>query len=200
MNLNDEDKIINPNKKNLLYLCTMQNCNNKYKTKNKLIQHVLKVHEQIIYENDIDEPIEITKDNKKHEVEKHKKNIKAKEMELLKLEIEHKKQLELNIKQKIEQDEIDRITLLEQNKLRLQEEEIYKKSELLEFEKKCLYNSINNSSKCCICDNENSNTAIIPCGHKFFCYECINSYSKNYPLKGCPICRQKIISILKIFE
>ena len=55
------------------YLCPEINCNRKYKTKNKLIDHLLQIHKIIAHE--VGEPVEITKENKKN-VENMKNNIK----------------------------------------------------------------------------------------------------------------------------
>lgn len=60
--------------------------------------------------------------------------------------------------------------------------------------------SISNPEKCSICFENVSDTAIIPCGHKFFCYECINDYRYSYKHRGCPICRCNIENIIKIFS
>ncbi|HMC99822.1 MAG TPA: RING-HC finger protein, partial [Ferruginibacter sp.] len=52
---------------------------------------------------------------------------------------------------------------------------------------------------CCICTTEPADTAVIPCGHKSFCYTCINAYHEQYPQKGCPVCRGDIIMMTKIY-
>ena len=57
---------------------------------------------------------------------------------------------------------------------------------------------------CCICIEAIRDTAVIPCGHKFFCYSCINNYYETkvkYHLeKGCPICDGEILLICKIYD
>jgi len=51
-----------------------------------------------------------------------------------------------------------------------------------------------NSVECKICfNNINCSCAIVPCGHTGFCYACVE------PLESCPMCRKKIITILKLF-
>jgi hypothetical protein len=61
--------------------------------------------------------------------------------------------------------------------------------------------SLNQETKLCvICQSDPCNTAVIPCGHKSFCYSCIEDYHKKYPLKGCPICNGNINVYCKIFE
>jgi hypothetical protein len=47
---------------------------------------------------------------------------------------------------------------------------------------------------CNICYSNDSNCILIPCGHKCCCYEC----SKNIN-KKCPICRNEIDNVYKIF-
>lgn len=51
-------------------------------------------------------------------------------------------------------------------------------------------------TKCIICLNNKSTIIAVPCGHARFCQDCICEWiSKD---KGCPICRQKIDSIMKV--
>lgn len=57
-----------------------------------------------------------------------------------------------------------------------------------------------NLDECTICCEDKADTAIIPCGHKYFCYKCIDIYWKTHPNKGCPICRSDILTISKIFS
>jgi hypothetical protein len=58
----------------------------------------------------------------------------------------------------------------------------------------------NNSNECCICYEAVANTAVIPCGHKFFCYPCITNHQEVYSHKGCPFCRGVVEGIVKIYE
>lgn len=44
-----------------------------------------------------------------------------------------------------------------------------------------------------------ANTAVIQCGHLSFCYECIDTYHRLEPYKGCPVCNQEILLITRIF-
>ena len=55
-------------------------------------------------------------------------------------------------------------------------------------------------SLCTICITNLADTATAPCGHKFFCYKCIENYCQTYPEKGCPICRAEILMIIKIYS
>lgn len=56
-----------------------------------------------------------------------------------------------------------------------------------------------NIDECSICADKPCDTAVIPCGHKFFCYECINTYHQTYAHRGCPFCRNDIMCVAKIF-
>lgn len=49
----------------LFYICSEINCNRKYKTKNKLILHLLDNHNIVMESANTIEPVLITKDNKK---------------------------------------------------------------------------------------------------------------------------------------
>lgn len=60
----------------MFYLCSELNCNRKYKTKNKLINHLLKEHK--IIDAQVGDPIEITKENKQA-VEERKNNVRLEE-------------------------------------------------------------------------------------------------------------------------
>lgn len=50
---------------------------------------------------------------------------------------------------------------------------------------------------CCICMENESNMAIVPCGHKCLCERCQLLLDKS---RGCPICRSEITSYLKIYS
>lgn len=143
---------------NSFYLCSENNCNKKYKTENKLIDHLLQAHK--IISNDDHQPVEITKENKKN-VQNMKNNIKqAEQRELLIKEIAVKNQLELIAKLDAEdlykQQLQEKYKLIEEQKLKLQDEKLqleqinFEKLKLLEEEKvkqeeKLLADAINNS-------------------------------------------------------
>ena len=69
------------------------------------------------------------------------------------------------------------------NKLECQLDEKY-----IDIIEKITSRITNNIIDCSICVVNEANTAVIPYGHKFFCYKCIDMYNKMYPCKGCPIC------------
>lgn len=54
-------------------------------------------------------------------------------------------------------------------------------------------------TECSVCLECEPNAALYPCGHMCMCYDCAVSVQK---LRGalCPICRQPIIDILKIYR
>jgi len=55
------------------------------------------------------------------------------------------------------------------------------------------------TGECSVCMESEPNAALYPCGHMCMCYECAISVQK---LRGalCPICRQPIIDILRIYR
>ena len=55
------------------------------------------------------------------------------------------------------------------------------------------------SGECSVCMECEPNAALYPCGHMSMCYDCAVSVQK---LRGalCPICRQPIIDILRIYR
>lgn len=55
------------------------------------------------------------------------------------------------------------------------------------------------TGECSICMECEPNSALYPCGHMCMCYDCAVSVQK---LRGalCPICRQPIIDILRIYR
>ena len=48
---------------------------------------------------------------------------------------------------------------------------------------------------CCICMSSEKTHLCVPCGHKCTCKKCTN-YIKN----ACPICKQKIYIMIKVYE
>ncbi|THD20273.1 hypothetical protein D915_009010 [Fasciola hepatica] len=49
------------------------------------------------------------------------------------------------------------------------------------------------SATCCVCMNDNPNSVFIPCGHVVVCYVC------GQKLDQCPICRNSISSVMRIY-
>lgn len=86
----------------------------------------------------------------------------------------------------------------QERKLRLEQMENELEAQFVTLLNVITANIETDKSKCSICFDDNANTAVIPCGHMFFCYECIDEYHKMYPNRGCPLCRGKIGSVNKI--
>lgn len=192
----------------LFYLCTEENCNKKYKTRPKLVDHLLECHK--IIDSVIPEPVEINKTNKKI-VETARNNVKRDELKeimrqeaIKKRDIDMQAKVEAEEKMKLEQIEaykqleIEKLRL-EQEKIRIEKEKVKTQENLLELTNKIHEKIKNNESECCMCADNPADTAIIPCGHLNFCYECIDNYHKSYPQEGCPVCRSKITNINKIY-
>ena len=53
--------------------------------------------------------------------------------------------------------------------------------------------SIVKTGKCSLCDQEDINTALIPCGHTYFCSNCCE------PLINCPVCKANIHTKIKVY-
>lgn len=49
----------------LMYICTQHKCNRKYKTREKLLKHLVLQHKVIVKEDEIFTQVEITKENKR---------------------------------------------------------------------------------------------------------------------------------------
>lgn len=100
-------------------------------------------------------------------------------------------------------EQIERYKLLEELKLKQEEEQLLPNQKKLDADEE--YISLlklrmeNNMTECCICTDNIADTATIPCGHKSFCYSCINDYHTTNPYKGCPVCRKEIMMVTKIF-
>ena len=55
----------------------------------------------------------------------------------------------------------------------------------------------NKSQMCCVCTVNEVNTCLVPCGHLVYCKDC-GKKSFDHTDK-CPICRQKIVTIVTTF-
>lgn len=56
---------------------------------------------------------------------------------------------------------------------------------------------VQKENKCIICFTDDYNSAFVPCGHMCLCYSCAEEHLKKD--KSCPICRQSVTSILKLY-
>ena len=68
-----------------------------------------------------------------------------------------------------------------------------------EFTARCLFNAQTTPTECCICMHALRDTAMVPCGHKTFCYGCADKHFNNGVEKMCPICRVEVTTYMKIF-
>jgi hypothetical protein len=104
-----------------------------------------------------------------------------------------------NEKKRIDEELFNKQKLLALEKLSLEESKIKMEKDILEFNVKCMENAAN-YDECCICLENPRDTLLTPCGHKFFCLNCVKNYTKNDSSKGCPICRVMITGFNKVFE
>ncbi len=191
------------------YLCDELNCNKKFKLKEKLVTHTLESHNKIL--ENIPEPVSITKDNKKAEEKKKNENKRMELLEQKRKEIERMKELELQAKKEAEdkykQEQIERYRNIEEERIKQEQQKLHQVKEINKIDEQWIELISNVQKKCkeepalcAICSVVEADTAVVPCGHKFFCNECIDLYIKKYPKKGCPICRADITTIIKIFS
>ena len=84
------------------------------------------------------------------------------------------------------------------NTRKILEDELIQKNNLLliEFNNKCLQNALNDKG-CCICMDGPEDTVLSPCGHKTFCYSCIDDYRQTK--NTCPICNSLISLHTRVF-
>lgn len=191
------------------YLCGELDCNKKFKTKEKLVTHSLEVHTKIL--DDVPNPVAITKNNKKAEEKKKNESKRQELLEEKKKEIERMKELEVKAKKEAEEkymfEQMEKFKMIEEAKMKHEEQTIHQLTKMMELEDKWMEminkvqeNCDNDSELCSICFEEEADTAIVPCGHKYFCYSCIANYNIAYSNKGCPVCRKGITSFIKIFS
>jgi len=117
------------------------------------------------------------------------------------VKVEQKKLQEQEKKLKLEQKKLQE----QEKKLKLEQEKQLKSKQIEnqideQFIALIKSNLSNDVSMCSICTENNADTAVIPCGHKFFCYDCIDLYHKTHKLKGCPLCRKEILCVTRIFS
>lgn len=119
--------------------------------------------------------------------------------------VEHQKLLQENQRLLKEKNAIESaITTLAQAENRdlcisLEKEKIINKTMLANLNTQCLDNASKNITECCVCMDGPRDTALFPCGHKLFCYPCIEKYSKQGTNK-CPVCKVAIERFAKVFD
>ena len=72
--------------------------------------------------------------------------------------------------------------------------------DLMKALSECKDKPIEKKPICSICLDEDANATVVPCGHSNFCYECISSHHINSQNKECPICRNEIMMIIKLYS
>lgn len=195
----------------LFYLCPELGCNRKYKTAEMIKKHLLEVHE--VLDPVIGEPVEVTQANKKQVEGKKNRNKQQELYDQRVREIEARKKLQEEAKkeaeEKFRQEQMEIVRRIEEEKLRVQQQELELQKKKQKVEQQVLksmedidqiHNRIReNPTECCLCMDATADTAVIPCGHKYFCYDCAEALTKGYARRGCPACRKEIVMITKIY-
>lgn len=103
--------------------------------------------------------------------------------------------------------EAERYRAIEEQKLMIQEEKNKADQAAIEAEKiaaafqiQCVQNAKESTDSCCICMSKPRDTAVVPCGHRYFCNSCIEEHLAHSPHKQCPCCRAEVLFTCKIFE
>lgn len=188
---NEIDIYYKINDANWYYLCPELDCGTKLRSRITFYRHMYKKH-------DIDN-IKIPKlvfiENKKmpEGIENRAERFGIRREEKNYIKELAKKQIESDLRVKIK-------TELE-FKIRKELEIKIRDDLLAQIKKEPDSNpKLDNNSDCSICLDNKADTAINPCGHKMFCYDCINDYKNKNMNKKCPICHSDILSIIKIFS
>ena len=58
---------------------------------------------------------------------------------------------------------------------------------------------MSDTEACVICYQNPKNTVFYKCGHKCVCSECADQFKKFYEDK-CPICRQKVLDVIRQYD
>ena len=161
-----------------------QNQDVQYNVRNMILRQVNTFFDNMPIKNDVD----------KEERLRHKEHVlKLFRHENDDHEINDNKIKEEEKKKEAEQKEEFAFKEVEQEKLQLEKEFITLINNMKSNVEK-------DASLCCICAENEVNTAVIPCGQEFFCYSCIDDYHKKNAVKGCPICRKQIMCVTQIFH
>ena len=54
--------------------------------------------------------------------------------------------------------------------------------------------------KCVICWTNPKDSIFYPCGHQCLCFECSQRFKKEAKHQVCPICRNRIKDIIRVFK
>jgi hypothetical protein len=160
----------------------------------KLIDHVRNKHG--IADPIIPEPQIFSKENKKQMMMVRDNNSKHQQIARLRELEEEAKKLTIEQYKEYHLQQLE----LEKKKMELENSRIEADLKMLELRKSIIESDKEKENKnveCCICLENEADTAAIPCGHRMFCYSCIEQY--NNINHKCPFCRQEIVMISKIF-
>lgn len=207
----------------LFYLCTQEGCKRKYKTAVKWVNHLTKDHgvENPALPDPV--PYDRKKNNKKNIIVFYKTDTeRSRRQREIEPVVRARRQREIEAverakrQREIEEEAARHQRELEEEAARRQreiEEEAIREAEVqlrerygqeyikLEEEKMRIVQRVkDNPDECCICYDAPADTAVIPCGHKYFCHPCILNQKTNYSQQGCPFCRGPIFDILKVYE
>lgn len=56
------------------------------------------------------------------------------------------------------------------------------------------------SSECVLCFDAQREIALIPCGHRSMCATCAQRFFKTSAQPRCPVCREKVMGSLRVFD
>ena len=77
---------------------------------------------------------------------------------------------------------------------------LYDKKDIQNIVSSIVVPQVPKESQCSICMERVSDSAAVPCGHVFCCDVCAKTMTKASPSLTCPICRQPITTIMKLFK
>lgn len=147
------------------------------------------------YKEEYEQLEKLRLENEKKNEEQRQLQLRLEEEERIRkiTELEREKKIEEKLKQELEAKYKEEYEKLE--KMKLEKERVE-----LELIKNIQTRIASNPETCSICFDSPSDTAVVPCGHKFFCYDCIVNYKFSKDNATCPMCRTKIDSVIKIFS
>jgi len=180
------------------YLCKQPGCNRKYKTPKGWITHMQEDHnkkDQILI---LPSPVAIGKRANEEVGGVHiPKNIRINN-EAFYIERAIEARIEQEQREAAARQEAIRRAEAESREQFLLEQQLRK--EILETSQQIQNYVRENPDTCTICMENASNAAVVPCGHAYFCYECITEYLESFSHRGCPFCRGKMDNVIRIYK
>lgn len=165
-----------PLAKDQFYLCPNPGCNSKYKTSGKLLKHLDTKHPAYPKPLVSDLVLGASKDAKKDQAKKQRRDDAEAVLERRRLEDEARAAAQAVFKEEVHARHL--------GQLRQQEEAAP-------------------TTECLICLEpvaRGNLGHVAPCGHTTFCYSCINDYNVQYgQARGCPSCRGAIVCVSKVY-